>query len=197
MIECVRIILTAQFNIFIAYLFCSKTDQHINTLGTQAMMDDLSGLANRRSFTKTLKQLGDTALAKETSNYLLLLDIDNIKQINDTHGHIAGDDTIKHFAQILKNIFSENKNIFRLGGDEFAIIVSSTSAPFVRVLAEKVRQKIKDKPLPLSTTELKYTASIGIAESTNNDREWYINADNALTAIHRIATEHSDLCLAL
>ncbi len=181
-IEWVKVILSSQFNIFIAYIFCHKTHKHLNTLGAQALNDELSGLANRRSFAQTLEHFTNnrSPLDDKNSSYLLLLDIDNLKQINDTYGHIAGDETIKHFAQILKNNTTENEITFRLGGDEFAILINSTSAPHVLVTAEKLKQTIKDNKLILSQNEIKYTVSIGVAASTNNDREWYINADNAL-----------------
>jgi len=182
LIEWVKIILSTLSNILIAYIFCSKTHHHINTLGTQAMIDELSGLSNRRSFDKALSKHAVPSSSSAQTNYLMLLDIDNFKYINDSYGHIVGDNVIKHFSNMIQKSIPENSLAFRLGGDEFAIIFQSSEVTQAMILAEKMRQQMKGNTYinALDSSNISYTTSIGVAVYELDRKKWYSNADKAL-----------------
>jgi len=112
----------------------------------------------------------------------MLLDIDNFKEINDTYGHIVGDNVIKHFSRTIKNNIPSSSQSFRLGGDEFAIIFERSEITQIMVLAEKLRLHIKNHIYtdPLNEIQITYSVSIGIATCEHGPKKWYNNADQAL-----------------
>jgi len=91
--------------------------------------------------------------------------VHKFKSINDTYGHIIGDDVIKHFSSLIKKTISPNNRAFRIGGDEFAIIFQSTGNSQARILVEKMRQVMKDNYYKntLDDIQISYTTSIGFA----------------------------------
>lgn len=83
-------------------------------------MDPLTGLLNRRGFRAALHHLVDSVRG-DVSTYLVLLDLDNLKQVNDVHGHPAGDEALRAFADRLSRGARGGDIVARLGGDEFAV----------------------------------------------------------------------------
>jgi predicted signal transduction protein with EAL and GGDEF domain len=101
-----------------------KLTQYIKEVKKLSITDPLTLLYNRRFFDDTLKNEVGRLRRNEYELSLLLIDIDNFKQINDRKGHPVGDKYLKWFAQVLMNYFKRsNDTIFRVGGDEFAIII--------------------------------------------------------------------------
>ena len=94
-----------------------------NALETQAITDSLTGLYNRRYFTKQLELLNSTTDFSKSNYYFLIMDIDKFKWINDQYGHDIGDDILKIFGKRLKHNFRANDLICRFGGDEFLALI--------------------------------------------------------------------------
>jgi len=96
---------------------------------------------------------------------LLLLDVDNFKQINDSHGHATGDDVLVTLATTLRQMLRPNDAVGRLGGEEFVILVPDGNCTQAMRLGERICLAIKDTPITNSKGEnLQITASIGIGE---------------------------------
>ncbi len=134
-------------------------------LVTLTRTDDLTGLANRKWFNQCL----ENALLASNSNglplALLLIDLDHFKEINDTHGHAAGDAMLCHVAELLEKSAHEGDLIARLGGDEFGILINN--APSLEVLSDQARKlarKIR-APLTYETASLSVSTTVGIARS--------------------------------
>jgi diguanylate cyclase (GGDEF)-like protein len=89
--------------------------------------DDLTGLANRRSFQEALRRYAAEARRHRASLSLLLFDIDNFKEINDTRGHESGDEALRSFASVLSGRARASDFVARLGGDEFAMLLPRTN----------------------------------------------------------------------
>lgn len=174
-------ILSAQCTIFIVYVFCQKVHTQLSFLDSRAMLDSLSGLSNRRAFDQHLSMVTKEHPNFSSSTYLILIDIDHFKQINDTHGHVVGDDIIKHLAeQIYKNLRNYDK-AYRVGGEEFALIVRTDTISDSLVVAERLRQSVQNNTYKsIEDTIVQYTVSIGIAVFNPDTRVWYNSADRAL-----------------
>jgi len=113
-------------------------------LKVSATTDDLTGLLNRRGFHALAEQQCKIAGRKKTGFSLLYLDLDNMKTINDRHGHKEGDRALKDASQILKYTFRESDIIGRIGGDEFAVLLTEPSGPDIEdVLFSHINANMK------------------------------------------------------
>jgi len=143
--------------------------------------DSMTGLYNRRYFNEVSNTL--LLLAKRESKNLsaLMVDIDKFKLINDTNGHIVGDDVIKSVANILINLTRESDVVVRFGGEEFIILLPNTNIKGASLIAKKIRVAIEENKLVLEDgTVIKLTVSIGISEY-NHDEDDDIDA-----LVHRV-----------
>jgi diguanylate cyclase (GGDEF)-like protein len=124
--------------------------------------DALTGLANRRSFQVVLaRELDRVARAGEPA-LLLVADIDHFKQVNDTHGHAAGDEVLKVVAEVLQDSVRPMDTVARIGGEEFAMILPNCPPAFGEAVAERIRRKVAARPVPMPKRhELQVTVSIG------------------------------------
>jgi diguanylate cyclase (GGDEF)-like protein len=138
--------------------------QRHRTVEQQALVDGLTGLANRRLCTAALeKELARAERFREPLA-LVLTDIDDFKRINDRWGHPTGDDVLKVFAQTLRESVREIDLAGRWGGEEFALLLPSTDLEGGRELAERVRRKLVQKKfLAPGGERIRVTASFGVA----------------------------------
>ncbi|TCV85875.1 EAL domain-containing protein [Sulfurirhabdus autotrophica] len=111
-------------------------------LSWQASHDPLTGLANRLEFERVLSILLDQAKNNNRRHVLLFLDLDKFKLINDTCGHIAGDECLRQLSRMLESRIRENDTLARLGGDEFGILLASCQLDHALTIAENIRQLI-------------------------------------------------------
>jgi diguanylate cyclase (GGDEF)-like protein len=148
----------------------------------QAYHDPLTGLANRVLFNEIIKN-GITACGTE-SLIVLYIDIDNFKQINDTYGHIAGDELLRLFAARLKAGLRESDVTARLGGDEFAAILMRTNLNHAKTAAETLVESLS-RPYVSANLTLHASASIGVAgypDSASSIEALLRQADTAMYA---------------
>jgi two-component system cell cycle response regulator len=127
-----------------------------------SLKDPLTGLGNRRHFLSVLERSIETVARSGESVLLLLLDIDHFKKINDTHGHLAGDQVLQAVATCLASCLRPMDTVARYGGEEFAVILPSCRPLFGRAVAERIRQTVESLSIPVSPLQtIQATISIG------------------------------------
>ncbi|MDX1809221.1 MAG: ABC transporter substrate-binding protein [Sulfurospirillaceae bacterium] len=147
-----------------------------------ASTDVLTGILSRRSFFDIANQFIKVAKREKTPISFLMLDIDYFKNINDSYGHLVGDEVLKCFAKSISAILRKSDIFGRLGGEEFGILLNNTRKDIAHSLAERIRQEIKNQCLVIQKHKINFTVSIGIAMLEENDDidKLVENADKAL-----------------
>jgi diguanylate cyclase (GGDEF)-like protein len=154
---------------------------------TQARMDHLSQVNNRRSFEEKQKELF-ASLKDGWTHSLLILDIDNFKQVNDTFGHEAGDQLIVKFGKALKTCLRNSDFIARLGGDEFCVLFPFTPLDRAKELADRLRVNMPENIELIPGVTQKLSWSGGLSEYSRDDaqeNEALARADAALLEAKR------------
>jgi len=140
-----------------------KVKNLMDMLASQAQLDGLTGLHNRRYFDQRLAQEIAASQRYNKPVGLVLIDIDMFKQINDQHGHPRGDQVIKRFAELIQTACRETDTPCRYGGDEFAIILPETEKAKAQVLAGRLHEMICTDSEMQSYINAAVTPSIGAA----------------------------------
>jgi diguanylate cyclase (GGDEF)-like protein len=154
---------------------------------TQARLDHLSQVNNRRGFDEKQKELF-ASLKEGWSHSLLIMDIDNFKQVNDTFGHEAGDQLIVKFGNALKTCLRSSDFIARLGGDEFCVLFPFTPIERAQELAERLRACMPENVELIQGVTQKLSWSGGLSEYKRTDKqenEALARADSALLEAKR------------
>ncbi|WP_409519463.1 GGDEF domain-containing protein [Pulveribacter sp.] len=134
----------------------------IDGLCDLSLKDPLTGLPNRRFIRAVLDSEIDRVARSGEAALLLMLDIDHFKQVNDRHGHGAGDLVLQSVAQTLQTCLRPMDTVARYGGEEFAIVLPACQFGFGRVVAERVRRAVEATPIAISPSlSVNVTVSIG------------------------------------
>lgn len=122
--------------------YALERNRRMKELKTLSLTDSLTGLYNRRGFQTIGEETLRMAKRMERKVFLLYADINNMKSINDTHGHQKGDSALKSTAEILRETFRESDIIARIGGDEFVVLGFINSEPFAKTMNARLRQNV-------------------------------------------------------
>jgi len=128
----------------------------------QASYDELTGLMNRRAFNREVTEAWNTATPGDIGNYLLMMDLDQFKIINDTSGHAAGDQLLRRVAEIIKECVRSNDLVCRLGGDEFGIVLLHCPLEVAQRIAESIRTSISELRFSWGNENYRIGVSVGI-----------------------------------
>ncbi len=163
----------------------------IDCLCELSLKDPLTGLGNRRHFRAVLDRSIEIVARSGESVLLLLLDIDHFKNINDTHGHLVGDQVLQAVAKCLAGCVRPMDTVARYGGEEFAMILPSCRPAYGRAVAERIRHAIESLSIAAAPqTSLQVTISIGGAYAPEWVRStadlWIERAD---TQLYRAKTD--------
>ena len=124
--------------------------------------DPLTGLANRRHFELMLAGEVDRVARAGEPALVLMIDIDHFKKVNDSYGHPAGDEVLKHVAHTLQDCIRPMDTVARFGGEEFAMILPNCPPSFAQAVAERIRIGIQSMTIPISPGEtVRVTVSLG------------------------------------
>ncbi len=155
----------------------TKIERQNRELTEVANVDPLTGLLNRRKFTKNINAL----VEQKKSFCVLLSDIDDFKKLNDTYGHDCGDDVLVHVSNIYKNIFSNPEHVCRWGGEEFIVIYEGQKNEGMAV-AELLRATISNSNISYQDNSLSVTITTGVSyfDGTESIDRVIVQADDAL-----------------
>jgi diguanylate cyclase (GGDEF)-like protein len=143
----------------------SKNLQHeVSTLETSIVLDELTQAYNRRFFSEQIRELFNTNKSKRRLMTVMMVDIDHFKQVNDTYGHLVGDEVLKLVADVLKKFTPKDGYCCRYGGEEFAILLPILSLEQANSSAEIIRNEVMRLQFP-SAPKLNASVSIGIANA--------------------------------
>jgi diguanylate cyclase (GGDEF)-like protein/PAS domain S-box-containing protein len=150
-------------------------------LAHQAAHDTLTNLINRREFEQRLQRLLSVVSDPAESNVLCYLDLDQFKIINDTCGHIAGDELLRQIAALLEGQMRSRDTLARLGGDEFAVLMEHCPLDKAMLLAENIRETIENFTFHWRSHSFSLGVSIGIVpiQSGNSITDTLNSADSA------------------
>ncbi|GIU14028.1 MULTISPECIES: diguanylate cyclase [unclassified Shewanella] len=141
-------------------------------LTEQARVDSLTGVKNRASFDKRIVAEGRISRRQQTPLSILMLDIDRFKLINDSYGHLAGDQALRVIADKLKETLKRPTDLVsRFGGEEFAIILPNTDKIGAYQVAETVRKALSELPINWGEDRIPLTVSIGVSSEIITSEE--------------------------
>lgn len=175
-------------SILSACLYIAMTAEYLNhDLRQQANFDPLTRTANRRAFLPVARQAIERRRQEFTPISLLMLDMDHFKRINDTYGHLAGDEVLRQVSSVLHQNVRARDMVCRYGGEEFLVLCPDTHSAEAAKIAERIRTAVEELEISYANQSLRQTVSIGFAtfpsNSAHNDLDLLIaTADSGLYA---------------
>tara|TARA_R110002096_G_scaffold22547_8_gene72301 strand:+ start:3131 stop:4150 length:1020 start_codon:yes stop_codon:yes gene_type:complete len=164
-----------------AFGFSLITNRQRDQLMNLATKDPLTGAGNRRHFDQKLLELINEKRRSSTAASLLLLDLDNFKDVNDIYGHAAGDKILKQITEIINLRIRVTDTLYRIGGEEFVVVLEGQALDRASHLAEQLRTLVEANEL---LPDQAVTISLGVAELRPDESpvDWLHRADEALYA---------------
>ncbi len=146
----------------IAYIMLQK-ERAESQVRDMAMTDPLTGIYNRRMLYELAELEFKRARLTKARVAVLMIDIDHSKNVNDTHGHLIGDQVLKHVAGVIGSCLREEDLFVRFGGEEFCVLVASAKEVGVKELAERIRCAVHSAAFSLAGAPLPLSVSIGVS----------------------------------
>ncbi|XPV75954.1 MAG: diguanylate cyclase [Desulfovibrio sp.] len=136
-------------------------------LQEEAITDPLTGIANRRMFEFKLQEYIDDAVKTGSTFSVIFFDLDFLKSLNDTYGHMVGDRGLCHVAEVCGDVLRRPDIFARLGGDEFGLILPDTTEDVALRIGERLRDKVENTLFEVDGLEHKITISLGLVTSSS------------------------------
>jgi len=158
-------------------------------LEKRAYYDHLTGLSNRGSFFQKCESILNKTLFDNVPLSIIMMDVDNFKNVNDLYGHKAGDSVLQKIAEVTQSVLRQNDIIARIGGEEFAVLLPSTKKEGGLKVAEKLRKTIeKSMVLSSDNQEIYITVSLGVAYKESG----YCSVDELLSQADKALYQSKD-----
>lgn len=144
----------------------NKLKNAYNKLYNESIHDVLTGVLNRKALMERIDDYNN----KNKSLGIIMIDIDNFKVINDTYGHLVGDQILKEFTAIISNTIRKSDFVGRYGGEEFLAVIPDLDVDEVKTIAERIRKNIESETFHIGSLSLKITASLGVYVLTEKSK---------------------------
>ena len=164
--------------IVFAYIFSKERNRQRDDLLKLSTKDPLTGIGNRRGFDERLEEIILMQQRTQSNASMMLIDLDNFKLINDSEGHLMGDEVMVMVADIIERRLRAGDNLYRFGGDEF-VVLAAADIKTATTIAEGLRELVALAP---SGSKNKPTLSIGVTQHLLNEtsEQWFRRTDAAL-----------------
>lgn len=133
--------------------------------------DTLTGVYSRKHHEKTLHDIFEEAKKTDKEFCIAVMDINNLKQINDTYGHNVGDELLRHFTTIIKDNIRDNDVLSRTGGDEFVLTMSNANLEKGQIILQRIRQATQKRPFVYENVEHIVGFGCGVASYPEDEKE--------------------------
>ena len=153
--------------ILLTYVVLRRYQKQLETMATT---DTLTGLPNRRAFSLIIDLLFNENVRNKTTTGIILLDIDNFKQVNDKYGHLAGDKVLMEVANTVRSCMRAMDFICRWGGEELLIVIKNCNERSIMQLSEKIRLSIEAEATYYNEEKINITASLGAAVTHEGEK---------------------------
>jgi len=177
----------------------SRVVHYQQNLEYQTQIDPLTSLFNRRAFERKIAEEFERAKRYSHPISVLLLDIDNFKNINDTYGHHAGDTALVKISAILHEKTRRSDFPARYGGEEFVLILPETDQESALQVANKIHEEIRSQTFGTSTSRFALTVSIGLSSTSTKQyadwRQMLEDADQAMYVAKNSGKDRVQVCL--
>jgi len=162
-----------------------ETKRLLLTLRKSTLTDPMTGLHNRRFLEECVEQFVAGLLRRNKHMALAMCDLDFFKQVNDQHGHDAGDSVLKETAHAIKNCVRESDIVIRFGGEEFLVLLMDLEDGSAMTVAEQIRIRVEGSAFKIAGGYLKKTLSIGVSEFPKDTRNVWQAIKFADVALYR------------
>lgn len=167
-----------------AFAFASLRNRQSQQLLMLSTRDDLTDVWNRRSLDEKLKSFVQQANRQFSDAALILLDLDNFKQVNDSEGHAAGDAALRRIAETIGHRIRITDSLYRYGGDEFVVFAPDTRLEHASGLAEDIRARVEATEA-MEGSRISVSLGVAVFRIGATPAEWLQEADEALLAAKR------------
>ncbi len=140
----------------------------METLRSELLLDDLTGVYNRRTGLERLEEEFIRAKREGSSLAVAMMDIDNFKRVNDTYGHLAGDSALREIAQTIRRELRGTDTVVRFGGEEFLVLMPDTDEEEAVYPLDRLRRRLAHTDLACGDVRIKVSISIGLASARPN-----------------------------
>ena len=168
------------------------TTRLVRRLRDQSRHDPLTGLPNRRALEHELRREWQRLQRSGEAFAVIALDLDHFKQVNDRHGHLAGDALLEQVAQRLRAAARETDTVARTGGEEFLVLMPQADTEGARVAAQRLREAVRERPFELEGQHVPLTISLGVSTAVQIDGDLQAVLRRADQALYRAKQEGRD-----
>ncbi len=171
----IPLFITFPISVFALYMF-KLIDQTVSVLDQLVKLDPLTGLLSRPRFLQLMEE------RRYVGGYLAILDADHFKIVNDTYGHQAGDETLKHIATIMTQVVGNSGIVGRLGGEEFAIYLPAVTRQQAELILAQTGSALRNQSFHYQGVDIVVTVSAGLVadHGTENQARLLHSADECL-----------------
>ena len=157
-------------------------ESRLSEMKTVALTDQLTGIANRRALVESINVELERCRRAKAKVTLAVLDLDFFKHVNDTYGHLGGDEVLRAVSALVKRLLRPYDTFGRIGGEEFALFFSDTELGESISILQRIREQIESSPILFEGQSISITASVGVTtlDSNTDFIKLYEQADAAL-----------------